>query len=67
MNYDYRQAIKKTLVNLTSLDDKSLADDDSSLQQNVFDADWAYLEELQKDALLIETLDNEKETGGWGG
>ena len=65
MNYDYQQTIKKTLPSLSTLDDKSLADADSSLQLNVFDADWAYLEELQKDALLIETIDSEKETGVW--
>lgn len=63
VDYDYRQTIKRTLPNLSTLDDKSLADADASLTQNVFDADWAYLEELQKDALLIESLDSEKETG----
>ena len=66
VDYDYRQTIKRTLPNLSTLDDKSLADADASLTQNVFDADWAYLEELQKDALLIESLDSEKETGVWG-
>ena len=63
VDYNYRQTIKRTLPNLSTLDDKSLADTDTSLTQNVFDADWAYLEELQKDALLIESLDSEKETG----
>ena len=63
VDYNYRQTIKRTLPNLSTLDDKSLADADTSLTQNVFDADWAYLEELQKDALLIESLDSEKETG----
>ncbi|KAK7098748.1 dynein axonemal assembly factor 1 homolog [Littorina saxatilis] len=62
VNYDYRVVVGRTLVNLVTLDDNSLADTGSSSPQNVFDADWAYLEELQKDALLIESLESEKET-----
>ncbi|XP_076450476.1 uncharacterized protein LOC143286694 isoform X2 [Babylonia areolata] len=63
-NYDYRQAVKRMLTGLATLDDKPLTGVDSgaSSPHNIFDADWAFLEELQGDALLIESLENESET-----
>jgi hypothetical protein len=55
--------VKKTLPKLEMLDDKPLTDVECLSPQNVFDADWAYLEELQNDAVLIEAEDNDMETG----
>ena len=62
-NYDYRQAVARMLVNLLTLDDKSLTNSKSESPQNVFQDDWAFLEELQNDAVVMESLENEKETG----
>ncbi|KAL8592065.1 hypothetical protein ACOMHN_032535 [Nucella lapillus] len=65
-NYDYRQAVKQVLTTLCTLDDRPLTGasqgSGSASPQNVFDADWAFLQELQGDALLIESLENESET-----
>ena len=51
--YDYRQAIKKAIPQLKILDDELLIEGVGSFQKhNVFDDDWAYLEELSKDVSL---------------
>ena len=53
VQYDYRAAVKKLLPNLLVLDDERLDTVGSSLTKtNVFEEDWAYLEELQRDAFL---------------
>ncbi|XP_005096715.1 uncharacterized protein LOC101861358 [Aplysia californica] len=60
--YDYRQTIKKLLPNLLVLDDERLDEASSSLiKHNVFDEDWAYLEELQKDAFLQQEFSENQE------
>lgn len=61
-DYDYRETIKKILPALLTLDDKP-TDESGSVATNVFDADWEYLEELQRDALVMESKENDKETG----
>ncbi|KAJ8299005.1 hypothetical protein KUTeg_023065 [Tegillarca granosa] len=49
-NYDYRQAVKKSIPHLKILDDEPLVEGVVSPKKgNVFDDDWAYLEELQND------------------
>ena len=59
MDYDYRQAVKKAIPHLKTLDDEILIEGVGSFQKhNVFDADWAYLEELQKDISLHEDSDS---------
>ena len=64
-SYDYRQSVKKLLPNLLVLDDERLDSSSSSMvKHNVFDDDWAYLEELQKDAFLQGGLGDEVEVGG---
>jgi hypothetical protein len=51
--YDYRQAVKKVIPQLRYLDDEILKEGASVTKKtNVFDADWAYLEELQNDLNL---------------
>ena len=51
--YDYRQAVKKAIPHLKILDDELLIEGVGSFQKhNVFDDDWAYLEELSKDVSL---------------
>lgn len=53
IEYDYRQAVKKAIPQLKTLDDELLIEGVGSFQKhNVFDDDWAYLEELQKDVSL---------------
>ncbi|GFO26863.1 leucine-rich repeat-containing protein 56 [Plakobranchus ocellatus] len=63
-NYDYRGTIRSILPNLLVLDDERIDIDlisgkstapsaeSCSRHHNVFDEDWAYLEELQQDAFL---------------
>ncbi|KAH3882307.1 uncharacterized protein LOC127882434 isoform X2 [Dreissena polymorpha] len=59
-DYDYRQAVKKAIPHLQTLDDEVLIEGVGSfLKHNVFDADWAYLEELQKDMDLQDKEDSE--------
>lgn len=59
MDYDYRQAVKKAIPHLKYLDDELLIEGVGSFQKhNVFDADWAYLEELQKDMSLQDDSDS---------
>ncbi|KAL8572822.1 hypothetical protein ACOMHN_024998 [Nucella lapillus] len=62
VNYDYRQMVRKTLTHLSVLDDNSLSAADSRVTPNAFDADWAYLEELQRDALVRESRDSQPGT-----
>lgn len=40
-----------------------MTETESAGSQNVFDADWAFLEELQQDALLLESAVDETEAG----
>ncbi|XP_052802489.1 uncharacterized protein LOC128232794 isoform X2 [Mya arenaria] len=57
--YDYRQEVKKAIPHLKTLDDEPLIDGVGSfLKHNVFDADWAYLEELQRDITLQDDSDS---------
>lgn len=59
LEYDYRQAVKKAIPHLKTLDDEILIEGVGSFQKhNVFDADWAYLEELQKDITLQDDEDS---------
>ncbi|GFS10197.1 leucine-rich repeat-containing protein 56 [Elysia marginata] len=63
-DYDYRGSVRSLLPNLLVLDDERMDADLSnaacsspsgesrSRHHNVFDEDWAYLEELQQDAFL---------------
>ncbi|XP_067655482.1 leucine-rich repeat-containing protein 56-like [Haliotis asinina] len=56
-NYNYREYVKKVLPNLQVLDEEPLLDGSATDRKpNAFEDDWAYLEELQKDALLMESL-----------
>lgn len=49
-DYDYRWTVKKTIPHLKILDEEPLQSEPStSKKKNVFDDDWAYLEELQRD------------------
>jgi len=58
-DYDYRSAVKKAIPHLTTLDEEPLIDGVGSfLKHNVFDADWAYLEELQRDMGLQDETDS---------
>ncbi|XP_060591602.1 uncharacterized protein LOC132746464 isoform X2 [Ruditapes philippinarum] len=58
VDYDYRQAVKKAIPHLKYLDDELLIEGVGSFQKhNVFDADWAYLEELTKEMTLDEDED----------
>lgn len=69
-DYDYRGSVRSFLPNLLVLDDERMDDDLSiaassslageahSRHQNVFDEDWAYLEELQQDAFLQQEFTN---------
>ncbi|KAH9491848.1 hypothetical protein Btru_029890 [Bulinus truncatus] len=70
-NYDYRETVRKLLPKLMILDDEPVDGCNSSMiRHNVFDDDWAYLEELQKDAFLQEEFiksDNSEELGAVGG
>ncbi|BFZ03963.1 hypothetical protein BsWGS_07002 [Bradybaena similaris] len=50
--YDIRETVRKLLPDLRILDDERLDEESSSCRRNVFDEDWAYLEELQAEALL---------------
>lgn len=59
--FDYRLAVKKILPFLETLDDKPVAEAECSSPLNVFEADWAYLEELQQEAVLVEAHDRDKE------
>ena len=53
IEYDYRQAVKKAIPHLKTLDDEILIEGVGSFQKhNVFDDDWAYLQELQNDMSL---------------
>ena len=62
IEYDYRQTVKKTIPHLKTLDDEPLIEGMGSFQKhNVFDADWAYLEELQKDICLPDENDSVSE------
>jgi hypothetical protein len=64
VDYDYRQAVKKAIPHLKYLDDELLIEGVGSFQKhNVFDADWAYLEELTKEM----TLDEEEEDAAISG
>lgn len=59
LEYDYRQAVKKAIPHLKTLDDELLIEGVGSFQKhNVFDADWAYIEELQKDISLQDDSDS---------
>ncbi|XP_055900391.1 leucine-rich repeat-containing protein 56-like [Biomphalaria glabrata] len=70
-DYNYRETIMKILPNLLILDDEPVDGCDSAMiKHNVFDDDWAYLEELQKDAFLQEEFaksDSPEELGAVGG
>lgn len=49
-DYDYRWTVKNTIPHLKILDEEPLQSEPStSKKKNVFDDDWAYLEELQRD------------------
>ncbi|RUS69894.1 hypothetical protein EGW08_022345, partial [Elysia chlorotica] len=68
--YDYRGSVRSLLPNLLVLDDERMDVDLSSAtssspsgesrsrHHNVFDEDWAYLEELQQDAFLQQEFSN---------
>ncbi|XP_053384147.1 uncharacterized protein LOC123536172 isoform X2 [Mercenaria mercenaria] len=59
VDYDYRQAVKKAIPHLKYLDDELLIEGVGSFQKhNVFDADWAYLEELTKEMTLEDDSDS---------
>ena len=59
IEYDYRQAVKKAIPHLKTLDDEILIEGVGSFQKhNVFDDDWAYLEELQNDVSLRTSTDS---------
>lgn len=63
-DYDYRQAVKKVIPQLRYLDEEILTEESSpSKKTNVFDADWAYLEELQNDLNLKEDSDDNESSG----
>ncbi|KAK3753840.1 hypothetical protein RRG08_006230 [Elysia crispata] len=63
-SYDYRGSVRSLLPNLLVLDDERMdidvtsatssspSGESHSRHHNVFDEDWAYLEELQQDAFL---------------
>ncbi|XP_062605381.1 leucine-rich repeat-containing protein 56-like [Saccostrea cucullata] len=61
-DYDYRWTVKKIIPHLRILDEEPLNSDPSpSKKKNIFDDDWAYLEELQKDVGIggsTESLDS---------
>ncbi|XP_061182851.1 leucine-rich repeat-containing protein 56-like [Saccostrea echinata] len=61
-DYDYRWTVKKIIPHLRILDEEPLNSDPSPLKKkNIFDDDWAYLEELQKDVGIggsTESLDS---------
>ncbi|XP_060074287.1 leucine-rich repeat-containing protein 56-like [Ylistrum balloti] len=66
-NYDYRKEVKKSLPHLVTLDDEPLTTDSaSSKAKNVFDADWTFLEELQKDLGLTGSLESLETSEGGG-
>ncbi|CAL1529580.1 unnamed protein product [Lymnaea stagnalis] len=65
-DYDYRNTIRQLLPDLLVLDDENL-DSSSPIKHNVFDEDWAYLEELQKDVFLQEEFTEKEEIGAIGG
>ncbi|XP_041365553.1 leucine-rich repeat-containing protein 56-like isoform X2 [Gigantopelta aegis] len=55
ISYNYRSAVKKILPHLRILDDEALIEGQvPKVKPNAFDDDWAYLQELQKDALMME-------------
>ncbi|XP_071120654.1 leucine-rich repeat-containing protein 56-like [Mytilus edulis] len=63
-DYDYRQAVKKVVPQLCYLDDEVLTLEASPTKKtNVFDADWAYLEELQNDLNLKDDSDDNESSG----
>uniref|UniRef100_A0A0B7A2Z2 U2A'/phosphoprotein 32 family A C-terminal domain-containing protein n=1 Tax=Arion vulgaris TaxID=1028688 RepID=A0A0B7A2Z2_9EUPU len=59
--YDFRKTIKDLLPNLKILDDDGMDDKSFSARHNEFDEDWAYLEELQDEALLQEEFPEKHE------
>lgn len=63
-DYDYRHAVKKVIPQLRYLDDEILKEGASVTKKtNVFDADWAYLEELQNDLNFKEDSDDNQSSG----
>ncbi|OWF50675.1 leucine-rich repeat-containing protein 56-like isoform X1 [Mizuhopecten yessoensis] len=57
-NYDYRQEVKKGIPHLVCLDDEPLSMEPSSKTKNVFDADWAFLEDLHNDLGLTGSMES---------
>ncbi|KAK3103608.1 hypothetical protein FSP39_020495 [Pinctada imbricata] len=66
--YDYRLTVKTAIPQLKYLDEEPLTEEASpSKKVNVFDDDWAYLEELQKDMGIggsMESLDQSSQGSG---
>lgn len=70
-DYDYRWTVKNIIPHLKILDEEALNLEPSpSKKKNVFDDDWAYLEELQRDVGIggstesLNSLDSPTETVG---
>lgn len=64
-NYDYRYEVKKTIPHLVTLDDEPLTMESASNNpKNVFDADWAFLEELHKDLGLTGSVESLETSDG---
>ncbi|XP_052709136.1 LOW QUALITY PROTEIN: leucine-rich repeat-containing protein 56-like [Crassostrea angulata] len=70
-DYDYRWTVKNIIAYLKILDEEALNLEPSpSKKKNVFDDDWAYLEELQRDVGIggstesLNSLDSPTETVG---
>ncbi|XP_033751249.1 leucine-rich repeat-containing protein 56-like [Pecten maximus] len=67
-NYDYRQEVKRSIPHVVTLDDEPLMIESiSSKPKNVFDADWAFLEELHKDLGLTGSMESLEASDGGGG
>ncbi|KAL3841332.1 hypothetical protein ACJMK2_019493 [Sinanodonta woodiana] len=57
--YAYRDAVKQAIPNLKYLDDELLIEGVGTFSKhNVFDDDWAYLQELQNDMTLMQSTES---------
>ncbi|ESO95474.1 hypothetical protein LOTGIDRAFT_160627 [Lottia gigantea] len=62
-NYNYREEVQKILPTVEILDDEPLVSGSQpSMSINAFDADWEYLEELQRDSLFQSPSEVPEET-----
>ncbi|CAG5116231.1 unnamed protein product, partial [Candidula unifasciata] len=59
--YNIRETVRELLPNLVILDDERLDEETISSRHNVFDEDWAYLEELQNETLLQDVHSHQQD------